>query len=49
MLYTSDSDNSNVAWGEIEYDSNVYGSAILGAEMLTVKDGCLYIWVYQSF
>lgn len=49
MLYTSDIDNANSAWGTIEYNGHVYGSAIFGAESLIVKDGCLYIWVYQSF
>lgn len=49
MLYTSDGDNANTAWGEVEYKGEVYGSAILGAESLTVKEGCLYIWIYQSF
>lgn len=49
MLYTSDADNANTAWGEIEYNGNVYGSSVDGAERLTVKNGCLYIWVYQSF
>lgn len=49
MLYTSDVDNANTGWGTIEYKSSVYGSAIYGAESLIVKDGCLYIWVYQSF
>lgn len=49
MLYTSDSDSSNTAWGTIEYNSNVYESAVLGAESLIIKDGCMYIWVSQSF
>lgn len=49
MLYTSDVDNANTSWGKIEYKGSVYGSAIDGAERLIVKDGCLYIWVYQSF
>mgnify|MGYP000059773290 CR=1 FL=1 len=49
MLYTSDSDSSNTAWGTIEYNGNVYGSAVLGAESLIIKDGCMYIWVFQSF
>ena len=49
MLYTSDTDNANTAWGEVEYKGEVYGSAILGAESLTVKEGCLYIWIFQSF
>jgi hypothetical protein len=49
MLYTSDEDNANTAWGEVEYKGEVYGSAIVGAETLTIKEGCLYIWIYQSF
>lgn len=49
MIYTSDTDNANLAWGTIEYDGKVYGSAIVGAESLIIKDGCIYIWVFQSF
>ena len=49
MLYTSDADNANTAWGEVEYKGEVYGSAILGAESLKIKDGCLYIWIFQAF
>ena len=48
MLYTSDADNANTAWGEIEYNGNVYGSAVLGAASLKVKEDCLYIWVYKA-
>ena len=49
MLYTSDTENANPAWGTIEYQGNIYGSAMLGAELLNIKDGCIYIWVFQSF
>ncbi len=49
MIYTSDTNNANSAWGTIEYNGNIYGSAILGAESLIVKDGCIYIWVFQAF
>ena len=49
MLYTSDADNANTAWGEVEYKGKVYGSAIVGADSLVVKADCLYIWIYQSF
>ena len=49
MLYTSDADNANTAWGQVEYKGEVYGSAVLGAESLTVKESCLYIWIYQAF
>ncbi len=49
MLYTSDEENANSAWGTVEYEGELYGSATYGAEMLKIKDGCLYIWLYQSF
>ena len=49
MLYTSDTENANAAWGTVEYEGVEYGSAISGAEMLTIKPGQLYIWVFQSF
>ena len=49
MLYTSDADNANAAWGTVEYDGQEYGSAISGAEVLKIKPDQLYIWVYKSF
>ena len=49
MLYTSDAENANTAWGTVEYDGNEYGSAISGAETLKIKADQLYIWVFQSF
>ena len=49
MLYTSDADNANAAWGTVEYDGQEYGSAISGAEALKIKPDQLYIWVYKSF
>lgn len=49
MLYTSDADNANAAWGTVEYEGKEYGSAISGAETLKVKADQLYIWVYKSF
>ena len=49
MLYTSDAENSNTAWGTVEYDGKEYGSAVSGAETLKIKADQLYIWVYQSF
>lgn len=48
MLYTDDAENSSMGYS-VEYKGKKYGSAIYGAESLIVKDGCLYIWVYQSF
>ena len=49
MLYTSDAENANSAWGTVEYDGKEYGSAVSGAEVLKIKPDQLYIWVYQSF
>ena len=48
MLYTSDADNANEEWGVMEYEGKKYGSATLGATDLKVKDGCRYIWSYQT-
>jgi hypothetical protein len=49
MLYTSDAENANTAWGTVSYAGNEYGSAISGAETLKIKADQLYIWVFQSF
>ncbi len=49
MLYTSDAENANAAWGTVEYEGVEYGSAISGAETLKLKDDVIYIWVYQTF
>ena len=49
MLYTSDEENANAAWGTVEYDGKEYGSAVSGAEALKIKADNLYIWVYKSF
>jgi len=49
MLYTSDAELSNSAWGTVEYDGKTYGSAVSGAETLKIKPDQLYIWVFQSF
>ena len=49
MLYTSDEENANKAWGTVEYKGSEYGSALVGAETLVIKPDQLYIWVYKSF
>ena len=49
MLYTSDTEMSNAEWGTITYEENTYGSAILGAEGLTVSAGEYYVWSYDTF
>ena len=49
MLYTSDEANANAAWGTVEYQGKLYGSAVAGAETLKIKADQLYIWVYKSF
>ena len=49
ILYTSDTEMSNTEWGTVSYEGNTYGSAILGAEGLTVSAGEYYIWSYDTF
>ena len=49
MLYTSDEECANAAWGTVDYEGKLYGSAISGAEALKIKPDQLYIWGYQSF
>ena len=49
ILYTSDKENANEQWGTFEYEGEVLGSAVLGAESLAVKEGCLYIWAFENF
>lgn len=48
MLYTSDGEMANSAWGTVLYNDAEYGSAIVGAEELKIKEGCLYIWVFKE-
>ncbi len=49
MLYTSDTELSNSAWGTVEYGGQAMGSAVVGADTLPVKEGAYYIWSYQAF
>ena len=49
MLYTSDEENANAAWGTVDFEGKQYGSAISGAETLKIKPGQLYIWVFKPF
>ena len=49
MLYTSDENMANTAWGTVEYQGNVYGSAVKGVTELTIIENGLYIWVYTTF
>ena len=51
MLYTDDyrEEFSNSAWGTVIYKDKTYNSAAYGAESLIVKNGCTYIWIYQTF
>ena len=48
MLYTSDAEMANSAWGTVLYDGAEYGSAILGAESLKIKADNIYIWVFKE-
>ena len=49
MLYTSHAEMSNAEWGTVTYEDNTYGSAIVGADSLTVLAGEYYVWSYQTF
>jgi hypothetical protein len=49
MLYTSDEEMANAAWGTITVSDKTLGSAILGAEALTVLEGETYVWEYVTF
>ena len=49
LLYTSDREMSNDAWGTIDYNGETLGSAILGADSLLVLEGEIYVWEYQTF
>ena len=49
MLYTSDTEMANNAWGEVEYQGKKLGSAVVGADFLPAVEGEVYVWYYQSF
>ncbi len=49
MLYTSDEEFSNSAWGTMEYAGQTLGSAIVGAGSLLVDGEKAYVWSYQTF
>jgi len=49
MLYTSDVEFSNTAWGSYPLEDMTLGSAIVGAESLPIKAGEYYVWSYQTF
>ena len=48
MIYTSDTSNANAAWGSVEYNGATLSSAAKGISKLQVKDGCLYVFCYQT-
>ena len=49
MLYTSDAELSNTEWGTIDCDGKRIASAIVGAEVLPVVAGEMYVWEYVQF
>ena len=49
MLYTSDDEMSNTEWGELEYQGEKLGSAVVGADFLPAVEGEVYVWYYQAF
>lgn len=48
MIYTSDPDQSNAAFGKLKYEGKTYASASLGAESLIVKAEYAYFLAYHS-
>ncbi len=48
MLYTSDDDNSNSAWGTAEHNGKKYASSVYGADKLTLKPDNSYLWIYKA-
>ena len=49
MIYTSDSEYSSEMFGTVEYNGKIYNSAVTGADLLPIKQGETYIWVFKSF
>ena len=49
MLYTSDAELANSEWGIYTYEGAELGSAIVGANVLPVLEGAVYVWVYVTF
>ena len=48
MIYTTDAANANEAWGTFLYNGENLGSAIKGVNELQVKDGCVYVFSYET-
>ncbi len=48
ILFTSDAEMSNTAWGTITYNDVTLGSAVVGADALDILAGETYVWSYQS-
>ena len=49
MLYTSDAEMANNAWGTITVEGETLGLAIVGANALVVLEGEIYVWEYVTF
>lgn len=49
MLYISDTELSDDAFGTHTYQEMEMGSAVVGAESLPIKAGEYYVWYYQKF
>lgn len=51
MLYTNDTTEgvASTEYGSYEYKGQTLGMANFGAASLNVKDGCVYVWTYQTF
>ena len=48
-LYTSDSEMANAEWGTFDYQGQILGSAIFGANDLEVIQNGVYVWDLTTF
>jgi hypothetical protein len=48
-IYTSDAENSDVAWGTYQYGGTTINSASWGVTSLPVKDGCVYVFAISAW
>jgi len=49
MLYSNDPDVVNTTYGTYDIDGVTYTSAAVGMDILPIKDGYKYVWIYISF
>lgn len=48
LIYSNDEEYTTDDF-TIEYEGEIYGLTTLGVTELPVKEGCVYVWYYQTF